>query len=273
MELKPLAIGIMTSVEKVDRAAELGASSIHLHAPSRDRLTANEAHRIAAECERLELTVTAVFPRFEGESYRDIPTVRRTVGLVPQATRGIRIAQTHELTAFVEAMGVGVVAMHLGFVPEDPANPDYTPLVEIVRNVCDDCAARGQEFHLETGQETAQALLGFIQDVERPNLGVNFDPANMILYGIGEPLSALRRLGAHVRSVHMKDAVWSDRPGETWGREVPLGEGDVNIPAFVRELVTLGYTGPLTIEREISGRRQFKDVRKGIALLERLREA
>ena len=272
VELEPLAIGIFTSVEKLPRAADLNVRAVHLHAPRRARLTAEEARRIAAECAGLGISVTAIFPSFVGESYRDIPTVRRTVGLVPHDTRAARLAETGEVAAFAETMGVKVIAMHLGFIPEDPEDPDYRPLVEIVRQICDDCAARGQEFHLETGQESAEVLLRFITDVARPNLAANFDPANMILYGTGEPLAALHELGATVGSVHAKDAVWSDRPGETWGREVPLGEGDVDIPAFVRALKQLSYTGPLTIEREITGEQQITDVRKGIALLERLRE-
>jgi len=103
--------------------------------------------------------------------------------------------------------------------------------------------------------------------VDRDNLGVNFDPANMILYGSGEPLDALRQVGPYVRSCHCKDAVWSDAPGEEWGEEVPLGQGDVNIEGFVSILNGLGYSGPLTIEREVSGARQIEDIKAGIELL------
>src|SRR5690606_1019896 len=116
---------------------------------------------------------------------------------------------------------------------------------------CDHCQGNGQTVHLETGQETADALLQFIDDVDRRNLGVNFDPANMILYGTGEPIEALAKVGRYVWSVHCKDGVWSDRPGETFGRQVPLDEGDVGMESFLRQLNEIGYTGPLTIEREI----------------------
>jgi sugar phosphate isomerase/epimerase len=104
---------------------------------------------------------------------------------------------------------------------------------------------------LETGQETAEALLQFIRDVDRNNLAINFDPANMILYGTGQPIQALRMVGKHVRSVHCKDALWSQTPGKTWGREVPLGDGQVDIAAYLSALKEIGYLGPLTIEREI----------------------
>jgi sugar phosphate isomerase/epimerase len=104
---------------------------------------------------------------------------------------------------------------------------------------------------LETGQETAEELIEFIDAVDRGNLFVNFDPANMILYGTGEPLQAMRQLSQRIRSVHCKDAKWSTAPGKEWGQEVPLGDGDVNFPAFLRTLLEIGYAGPLTIEREI----------------------
>jgi sugar phosphate isomerase/epimerase len=105
------------------------------------------------------------------------------------------------------------------------------------------------------------------------NLFVNFDPANMILYGAGEPLPALEALGPRVRSVHCKDATWSDRPGQTWGREVPLGEGDVDFAAFLKILKRIGYDGPLTIEREIpqEPERQKAEIGRAIELLERLK--
>jgi len=91
----------------------------------------------------------------------------------------------------------------------------------------------------------------FISDMKRPNLFINFDPANMILYGMGEPIPALKQVGSHVRSVHCKDATWSDQPGKTWGAEVPLGKGDVDMRAYLTTLKEIGYLGPLTIEREI----------------------
>lgn len=105
------------------------------------------------------------------------------------------------------------------------------------------------------------------------NLRVNFDPANMILYGAGEPIPALEQLGAHVASVHCKDGRWSDRPGETWGAETPLGEGQVDIERFLATLQTIGYRGPLTIEREIpqEPERQKAEIGRAVALLDRLK--
>lgn len=143
----------------------------------------------------------------------------------------------------------------------------------MTRQLCDHCDKHGQFLHLETGQETADGLLEFIDQVERGNLKINFDPANMILYGTGEPIEALRKVGSHVRSVHCKDGTWSDKPGETWGTEVALGTGDVGMETYLRTLKEVGYDGPLTIEREIpqDPARQKAEIGQAIELLSRLR--
>ncbi|HEX3000015.1 MAG TPA: sugar phosphate isomerase/epimerase family protein, partial [Armatimonadota bacterium] len=139
------------------------------------------------------------------------------------------------------------------------------------QEVCDYCKKNGQRFHLETGQETPDVMLRFFSDVKRDNLALNFDPANLILYGTGEPIESLRRVGRFVKSVHCKDAKWAANPGKEWGVETPLGQGDVNIPLFLQTLKDLGYDGPLTIEREIAGEQQKKDIAAAVTLLERLR--
>ncbi len=123
------------------------------------------------------------------------------------------------------------------------------------------------------GKRLPQGLLEFIKQVERENLKINFDPANMILYGTGQPIDALRAVGAHVRSVHCKDGTWSDKPGQTWGAEVALGDGDVNIRDYLVTLKEIGYDGPLTIEREIpqDPQRQREEIGQAIELLKQLR--
>jgi sugar phosphate isomerase/epimerase len=126
---------------------------------------------------------------------------------------------------------------------------------------------------LETGQETADELLRFIGDVQRDNLFVNFDPANMIMYGSGEPIEALNKVASYVRSVHCKDATWAERPGEEWGAEVPLGQGQVDMEKYLRALAEMGYDGALTIEREIAEDpvRQQEEIGNAVQLLERIK--
>jgi len=215
-----------------------------------------------------------VFSGFGGESYADIPTVSRTVGLVPPETRSARVAEMKEIADFARLLGCDVVALHLGFVPHDPANPLYGQVVAVTRDLCDHCRAQGQALHLETGQEPADALLAFIGDVQRDNLFVNFDPANMILYGSGEPIAALQQVGRYVRSVHCKDGTWAARPGQEWGAEVPLGQGAVGMENYLRTLLEIGYTGPLTIEREIpqEPERQKAEIGHAVRLLRELKK-
>jgi len=252
---------------------ELGLPTIQLHAPHAGNRTPEAADAFASQLRDMGVQCTAVFGGFEGESYADIPTVVRTVGLVPDSTRQSRLAEMFEISDFAKHLGVDCVALHLGFVPHDTADPAYAGIVEVTRTLCDHCRNNDQYLHLETGQETAEGLLTFIESVERENLKINFDPANMILYGAGDPIEALRKVGPHVRSVHCKDGTWSDQPGVTWGSEVPLGQGDVGMETYLQTLHEIGYTGPLTIEREIPEDpvRQKTEISGAINLLTDLR--
>jgi sugar phosphate isomerase/epimerase len=217
-------------------------------------------------------TVVTVFAAYIGESYADIPTVQRTVGFVPPATRAERELRTLAVGDFAAELGVPSIATHIGFVPEDRSSEDYIAVREMVRRICDRAAAHGQTFALETGQESAPALREFLLSAKRANLRINFDPANMILYGTGDPIVALDILGPHVVTVHVKDGDWPPRnsPGAL-GEEKPLGQGAVGMERFIAKLKEIGYKGPLTIEREASDpvQRQ-RDIMMGAELLRRL---
>jgi sugar phosphate isomerase/epimerase len=276
--MEPWAIGVFTSIDAglgvdLDVARELGIPTIQIHAPhpaNRNRAT---AIGILERLRAYGIEVTAVFGGFEGESYADIPTVVKTVGLVPPATRAARLTEMKGISDFANELGCTVIALHLGFVPHDTASAAYTEVVEVTQNLCDYAANHGQCLHLETGQETAEALVQFISDTNRDNLHVNFDPANMILYGTGKPIEALQKLGSRVHSVHLKDAKWGDQPGIHWGQEVPLGEGDVGIERYLKTLQEIGYFGPLTIEREIPHEpdRQKSEIGQAVALINQLK--
>ncbi|MBC8354495.1 MAG: sugar phosphate isomerase/epimerase [Planctomycetes bacterium] len=249
-------IGVFTSVDaglgvKLEVAHELGIPTIQLHAPAKETRTQENADKFLARLEELGIELTCVFGGFEGESYADIPTVSKTVGLVPPETRLARTQEMKEIADFAKMLKCSVVGLHLGFVPHDTNDPLYGEVLAVTRELCDHCRSNGQNVHLETGQESADGLLQFIDDVGCDNLFINFDPANMILYGTGEPIEALKKVGKYVRSIHCKDGTWADKPGEEWGAEVPLGEGAVGIENYLRTLDEIGYTGPLTIEREI----------------------
>ena len=229
------------------------------------------AWKAALEAERF--TLATLFCAYIGEDYADIPTVQRTVGFIPPATRHEREKRTLEVSDFAAAVGVKSIACHIGFVPEDKTDPDYIAVREMVRRISDRAAKNGQNFALETGQEPARVLLEFLRDCARPNLKINFDPANMILYGSGDPIEAVGVLAEHVVSVHCKDGDWPPRgvPGAL-GEEKPLGAGSVGIDKFIARLKALGYQGTLNIEREGQSPEQWRrDVKMAVGLLERLR--
>lgn len=273
-------IGVFASVDAglgvhLDVAQELGVPTVQVHAPHQATRTPGAAREFLARCAQAGITVTAVFGGFDGESYADIPTTVRTVGLVPRATRAARMAEMTEISDFAKLLNCPVVALHIGFVPADRGGADYKDLISVTRDLLDHVAGNGQNLHLETGQESASHLLEFIHDVARDNLFINFDPANMILYGSGEPIAALKQVGHLVRSVHCKDAKWAmaGERGKSWGTEVPLGDGDVGMETYLRTLQAVGYTGPLTIEREIAHDRvrQKADIGHAVQLLTKLR--
>lgn len=276
------AIGVFASVDAglgvhLDVAQELGIPTVQVHAPHQQTRTTEAAQTFLQRCKNAGITVTCVFGGFEGESYADIATTARTVGLVPEATRAARVQEMKEISDFAKLLGCNAVGLHIGFVPPDRQSASYKSLIEVTRDLLDHVKKNGQNLHLETGQESADHLLEFIHDVGRDNLFINFDPANMILYGTGDPIEALKKVGHLVRSVHCKDAKWAapDQRGQGWGSEVPLGEGDVGMETYLRTLLSVGYTGPLTIEREIphDRERQKADVGQAVRLLESLRAA
>ena len=273
-------IGVFASIDAglgvhLEVARELHVPTVQVHGPHKGNRTQAAAENFLKKCDQAGISVTAVFGGFDGESYADIATTARTVGLVPEATRAARLAEMKEIADFAKVLGCGTVALHIGFVPPDRKSPGYRGLLDTTRNLLDHLAKNSQQLNLETGQESADHLLEFINDVARDNLFINFDPANMILYGTGDPIEALKKVGRYVRSVHCKDAKWAapDARGKQWGTEVPLGEGDVGMETYLRTLHSLGYAGPLTIEREIAHdrERQKADIGHAVRLLESLR--
>ena len=270
--LNPLEPGVMFWAERdtLEEIHALGVRCGQMGIPGSMKLT-----DAAAKAWKSDLEVVTMFAAYEGEDYTDIPSVKRTVGFVPRATREARERRTYEVSDFAARLGIGSIACHIGFVPEDPGDPTSADLRALVRRVCDHAARHGQTFALETGQEPASALLRFMEDVGRPNLRINFDPANMILYGTGDPIEALRLLGPLVASVHCKDGDWPqpETPGAL-GRERPLGEGSVGMERYVRTLSEIGFRGPLNVERETEDQQErLRDMGRGIALLKSLTNA
>jgi L-ribulose-5-phosphate 3-epimerase len=192
-----------------------------------------------------------------------------TIGLVPRATRAARIDALKQTSDFAKLLGIPRLQTHCGFIPENLKDPLYKEVVVAIRNVADHCAANGQDFLMETGQETPTTLLRTIRDVGRPNLGVGLDTANLILYGKANPVDAMDVIGPYVKSVHAKDGKWPTDPTKL-GEEVVIGKGLVDFKQVFTKLHKLGYTGAITIERETSGPQQIEDVKQERLYLENI---
>lgn len=286
--LRDMEVGLMFWGEKapqktLQQVKSLGVKCGHLGIAGRVPLAGAAAAWKEALAQE-DFAVTTVFASYEGESYADIPTVRRTVGFTPPITREAREERTRKVIDFASALGVNSFACHVGWIPEDRKNNTYAVAVDVVRRICDYAAQLNMIFALETGQEKAHSLLEFLKDVGRDNLRLNFDPANLILYGTEDPSLALTALGPHVVSVHCKDGNWPPKTQpDSLGTEMPLGQGSVDLPAFIKKLKAIGYRGPLTIEREVAldqdmddrhkeGVAHPDDIRKAVKLLESLRD-
>jgi len=189
-----------------------------------------------------------------GEDYSTLETIRATGGIAPDATWEHNLNSIRASAGLAAELGLPLVTFHAGFLPHEKSDPAFPKMRERLRAVADIFAGHQIGLALETGQETALALAAFLTELNRPDVGVNFDPANMILYDKGNPVEGLQVLSPWVRQVHIKDAERTKIPG-TWGREVVVGSGEVDWPAFFAALHDFNFTGDLVIEREAGGRR------------------
>lgn len=200
-----------------------------------------------------------------GEDYSSLAAIARTGGLRPDATWSKNLEAARANAKVARSLGLELVTFHAGFLPEERGDPERDKLIGRLRTCCEVFADQGVRLGFETGQETAHTLLGVLEDLDHPAAGVNFDPANMILYGMGDPVAALRTLRDHVRQIHVKDALPSNTAGE-WGSEVRVGTGGVDWQAFFGVARELGVA--FLIERE-AGEARTADIAAARALVER----
>jgi sugar phosphate isomerase/epimerase len=212
------------------------------------------------------ITIVSGMVNTRGEDYSSLEAIRRTGGVVPDGTWEENWRDLQAAARLASGLGLRLVTFHAGFLPADPASPAFAKLVERIRRIADAFAAGGVGIALETGQETAATLAQFLGKLGRPTVGVNFDPANMILYDKGDPVGSLRELAPWVRQVHIKDATRTRVTG-TWGREVPVGTGDVDWPAFFGVLRGMPPELDLAIERE-AGENRIDEIIQARRLIE-----
>ncbi len=190
-----------------------------------------------------------------------------TLGLIPEAHREGRIEDLCNGADFAKKLGVKKVATHMGFIPENPNDPQFEPFCDAVRRVAEHLQANGQYLLFETGQETPVTMLRCFETVGMDNLGVNLDTANLILYGKANPVDALDVFGKYVMNLHAKDGRYPTN-GSSLGAETRIGHGKVDFYGVLKGLKELGYDGYVTIEREISGEKQIEDIRHAKKYLE-----
>jgi sugar phosphate isomerase/epimerase len=273
--LAPMAVGLIIQPANgaeaaISRVHDLGMSNCFLSLDGYlGKFSKDLAQELSGLLEKYSVVPTAA------EVVRPDPLIwdflhgPSTIGLVPRATRAARMDALRQTSDFAALLNIPRIQTHCGFIPEDPANPLYDETVIAIREVAQHCAANGQLFLMETGQETPTTMSRTIKDVDQPNLAVGLDTANLILYGKANPVDAIDIIGPHVRSIHAKDGRWPTDPMKL-GEEVLIGTGLVDFEKVFTKLHRLGYTGAVTIERETSGPQQIADVRAEKVYLEKI---
>jgi sugar phosphate isomerase/epimerase len=266
-----MRLGIVTGIAPdvdaaIKRVHDLGFPTCQV---SVHQLDDSAAAALRRALERYGVEATSAVGGGPGPEIYDFYRGPQTVGLVPRETRVARIANYRKISDFAKKVGIPAVQGHCGFIPENPNDPLYGEVVAAIREVAAYCKSNGQNFRCETGQETPVTLVRAIRDVGLDNVGVNFDAANLILYGKANPVDAVDILGPYIQGIHAKDGLYPTDP-RNLGKEVPIGEGKVSFPVLIEKLKQSGYSNPLTIEREIRGEKQTADILAAKAYLEKL---
>ena len=266
--LIPLNENIEREFEKVNN---LGISSCQLCCWNEELLTDENANRVKESSKKYNVEISTFWCGWKGPAVWNFYEGQLTLGLVPQTYRYERICNLMRGSDFAKKINVTNIATHVGFLPENPMSTEYHSLVCDLRELALYVKGNGQHFLFETGQETPVTLRRMIEDIGTDNLGVNLDPANLILYGKANPVDALDIIGDLVCDIHGKDGCYPT-DGKNLGKETPLGKGMVNYERFVAKLKEIGYDKTITIEREISGEEQINDIRAAKKHLEELIE-
>jgi L-ribulose-5-phosphate 3-epimerase len=268
--VKALRLGVIAHGRDADtaiaRVRRLNFSNCQVYL---DQTDAAAADNLRKALDKYRIEATSLIVTGPGPEVYDFVNGPKTIGLVPRESRAARIERMKLGSDFARRAGIPGVQGHAGFIPENPNDPLFGEVVLALKEVASHCKQNGQTFRCETGQETPITLLRAIRASGLDNIGVNFDAANLILYGKANPVDALEILGPHVLGVHAKDGLYPTDPGKL-GEEVPIGEGKVDFPRLIQRLKEVKYRGPITIEREIDGPRQDEDIRASKAYLEKL---
>ena len=261
--------GLKAEGPSLRNVADFGLRVCQLSSWAPELWTDSAADRVRKESERLGVRITGLWAGWPGPKVWDFVEGPSTLGLVPAACRAERVEVLKRAGEFARGLGVPAVITHLGFIPENASDPAFRDVADAVRDVAEHLGELGVEFWFETGQETPVTMLRLIRTVGTDNLGLNLDPANLILYGRGSPIDSLDVFGEYVRNVHAKDGMYPTDPMKL-GKEVKVGQGRVRFPEFVKRLGEIGFVGEYIIEREISGEEQRRDIADTVEYLRAL---
>ncbi len=222
--------------------------------------TPENAEKIKKLLAENNVTPSAYWAGWEGPGVWDFYDGPKTLGLVPPEYREMRVKNLCDGADFAKLLGIQDVITHMGFIPENPNDPEFMPFCDAVRTVAEHLKENGQYLLFEAGQETPTTMLRCFEVVGTDNLGVNLDTANVILYGKANPVDALDVFGDKVRNLHAKDGRYPTN-GRNLGEETRIGDGKVDFRALIQKLHDIGYDSHITIEREINGEKQIEDIR------------
>ena len=222
--------------------------------------TPENAEKIKKLLAEYNVTPSAYWAGWEGPGVWDFYDGPKTLGLVPPEYREMRVKNLCDGADFAKLLDIQDVITHMGFIPENPNDPEFMPFCDAVRTVAEHLKENGQYLLFEAGQETPTTMLRCFEVVGTDNLGVNLDTANVILYGKANPVDALDVFGDKVRNLHAKDGRYPTN-GRNLGEETRIGDGKVDFRALIQKLHDIGYDSHITIEREINGEKQIEDIR------------
>ncbi len=256
---------------KLKRLKEFGLSSCQLSCWEPKLFTQENAQYIKALMKEYGIEVSAFWCGWEGPRIWDFYDGQLTLGLVPAEYRTARVKNLCDGADFAKELGITDVVTHMGFIPENPNDPNFAPLCVAVRTVAEHLKKNNQYLLFETGQETPVTMLRCFEKVGTDNLGVNLDTANLILYGKANPVDALDVFGRYVRNIHAKDGLYPTN-GRELGQETAIGKGKVDFRSLFAKLRELGYDSWVTIEREIEegSDAQTQDIRNSIVYLKQI---
>ncbi len=264
--------------ESIAAVARMGAQGVQLHAlhPEHD-LTKYSAVQLAELRRLIEghgLVVSALCGDIPGHGFRRA------------AENPAKIELEKRIIDVAVQLGASVVTTHIGVVPA-PEHADYPSMVEALSQLGEYAVGIGAVLAIETGPETAEALSRFIEDTGSAGVGVNLDPANLVMVLDADPVAAVHVFGKRIVHTHVKDGIHYRKcdPEKVYGAfaeggfeqlvaetgtlfaEVTPGRGQVLWSEYLRALKKIGYEGFLTIEREV-GENPEEDIAKAISFIE-----